>query len=238
MHAPVRNTTLAALIAAGFVAASPAAYADTVGDDHDALLNVKWTPLIDTKLNVCDTSLTLVQRSTVCATATTPAAPAAEQPAPAEADAAPDRCRAEAHCPLANLPQIVEVHAITPPQETEETPEPVEAPSREAEAEPVSAAEPGIAPVLEANIPRNNDTWHAASPEPEEIPPLRLAEIPRLPEPLDRPAAPEVASYALTTVGSQDSPLLTAGVATILLGGVAIYVGYGLGRADRPNLFR
>jgi len=78
MHAPVRNTTLAALIAAGFVAASPAAYADTVGDDHDALLNVKWTPLIDTTLNVCDTSLTLVQRSTVCATATTPAAPAAE----------------------------------------------------------------------------------------------------------------------------------------------------------------
>lgn len=42
----------------------------------------------------------------------------------------------------------------------------------------MSAAEPGIAPVLEANIPRNNDTWHAASPEPEEIPPLRLAEIP------------------------------------------------------------
>src|SRR5690606_14793319 len=53
MHAPVRNTTLAALIAAGFVAASPAAYADTVGDDHDALLNGKWTPLIDTTLNVC-----------------------------------------------------------------------------------------------------------------------------------------------------------------------------------------
>ncbi|MEY9214999.1 hypothetical protein NI17_017055 [Thermobifida halotolerans] len=235
MRASVRNTTFAALATAGLFAVALPAHAETVSDDRGPVVGKnEWEPLLENPFHVCGDSIAVLRRSTVCATGASPAGTGAEQqPAPtAEGEEAPDRCGADEHC------------ALQKPEEDTAAEQP-DAPAGEdapARSEPPLAGEPeqvaaddGRQPSHEGDA-RSFEQWGAASGVPDIAPPLGLG-TPGEEEPA-RPETLESATYALTSSGTEDAPLLTAAVATLLLGGVAIYAGYGLGRSDRPNLFR
>ncbi|GAA3970734.1 hypothetical protein FOF52_14455 [Thermobifida alba] len=233
MHAPVRNTTFAALVTAGLFAVGPAAHADTVSDDHGPVVGGnEWEPLVGTSIRVCGDSIALLEHSAVCSAGAPPARAGAERPVlPDEPGEAPHRCGAEEHCPIRDR-AAEEAPVAEQPEEADS--------ADETPAEPVGTAEPGPAAAEEQpsgeDVPSGEGAVAAAAPE--GVLPQEPSGAPRIPEPVVYPEVPKTAAYALTGTGSHDAPLLTAGVATVLLGGVAIYVGYGLGRSDRPNLFR
>ncbi|HLU96507.1 MAG TPA: hypothetical protein VKZ89_06690 [Thermobifida alba] len=233
MHAPVRNTTFAALVTAGLFAVGPAAHADTVSDDHGPVAGGnEWEPLVGTSIRVCGDSIAVLEHSAVCSAGAPPARTGAERPVlPEEPGEAPHRCGAEEHCPIRDR-AAEEAPVAERPEEADS--------ADETPAGPVRTVEPG--PVVEERPSGEEEASpgeeEAAAAAPEGALPQELPEVPRIPEPVVYPEVPEAAAYALTGTGSHDAPLLTAGVATVLLGGVAIYVGYGLGRSDRPNLFR
>ncbi|KUP98680.1 hypothetical protein [Thermobifida cellulosilytica] len=235
MHAPVRNTTFAALVTAGLFAVSPAAHADTAADGRGpAADDREWGPVVDVPIRVCGDSLALLRQLADCSDS--PAAEGADEVLllpPGDRVEEPDRCQAGEDCLLGG---VAEAAGEGPAEQPDTAEEAAAEPDQDAQAEQPAPAAGAPWPVrAESVLPKKEDA-PPALPETAPVPTLRG--LPRIPEqsaPLDLPGA---STYALTATGTKDAPLLSAGVATVLLGGVAIYVGYGLGRSDRPNLFR